>query len=106
MRVEPFEQKAMFNRESGKLERVERVRVKMVLDKAGVHAISKLIKEGDIINSVTVGEETFEITHMYIFEELLYKVNVGQVLVFNIERDGQVMDVSVEVSEEDMSSVK
>ena len=60
-----------------------------------------MFEEGDIIRSVYIKSEdkTYTLDRAFKLGDLLWKLDVGDVVVFNTERQGVMVDLSVIVNQ-------
>ena len=57
------------------------------------------LKIGDVIESVTLNSETVNVTRKHQIIDLLLKARVGDTVVIKIRRNGNVMDVNMDITE-------
>ncbi len=85
-----------YDTETGKVHKKEDVEITEI--NTGSFAYGKL-EEGDIIRKVTVDGKEHEVVRMYSVIDSMLSARVGSSIVFSIERDGSVMDVSVVIDD-------
>lgn len=76
---------SMMKDEYGNIKIIEKVCVNTV-DSTSV--FYNKLANGDVINSITVGGNTYTITRSYQVEELLFNLKVGNSITFNVTRGG------------------
>ena len=84
-----------YNTETGRVRRLEEVTISSVV--SGGAAEGKLA-EGDVINSVTIDGEKYDIVRTYNVVDVMLTARQGSTVVFNVTRNGQNIDVTVDVS--------
>ena len=90
--VVAIEQKAVYDTETGRVIKVERVGVDSLSEGS---AVSELLKKDDIINSITIDGVKYDITRLHhVIDSMLY-ARVGSVIVINITRAGVAQDVII-----------
>ena len=85
-----------YNTETGILERYEQIVVHEV-NAGGLGAA--ILKAGDILKSITVGDKTIEITRQYHLIDAMLDVRVGDTVSMTIVRNGEEMTVSTVITE-------
>lgn len=85
------------NEETGEVKRVEKVEVYTIVEGGPSEASMQV---GDVINSITIDGVTTLVTRTYHVPEAMLNARVGSVVVLNITRDGQNMDVTFNIIEE------
>ena len=85
-----------YDEESGKITKLETVVVTEVA--AGGAAFGKL-KAGDVINTLTVGGNQYQITRDFQVIDLMINARVGDTVTFGITRSGAETSVSIEITE-------
>lgn len=85
-----------YNTETGILERYEQIVVHEV-NAGGLGAA--VLKAGDILKSITVGDKTIEITRQYHLIDAMLDVRVGDTVSMTIVRNGEEMTVSTVITE-------
>lgn len=76
---------SMMKDENGNIKIIEKVYVNTV-DSTSI--FYNKLANGDVINSITVGGNTYTITRSYQVEELLFNLKVGNSITFNVTRGG------------------
>ncbi len=76
---------SMMKDENENIKIIEKVYVKTV-DSTSI--FYNKLAYGDVINSITVGSNTYTITRSYQVEELLFNLKVGNSITFNVTRGG------------------
>ena len=85
-----------FNTETGVLERYEEIVVYEV-NKGGLG--EAILKAGDILKTITLGERKVEITRQYHLIDAMLDVRVGDTVYMEITRNGEEMTVSTVITE-------
>ena len=85
-----------FNTETGVLERYEEIVVYEV-NKGGLG--EAILKAGDILKTITLGERKVEITRQYHLIDAMLDVRVGDTVYMEIIRNGEEMTVSTVITE-------
>ena len=65
-----------------------------------------VLKEGDVINSITIDGAVYEVDRMYVVTDSMLNARVGSLVSVNITRGGEVMDVVIEIKESSLTQVK
>ena len=86
-----------FNTETGVLERYEEIIVYEV-NKGGLG--EAILKAGDILKTITLGERKVEITRQYHLIDAMLDVRVGDTVYMEIIRNGEEMTVSTVITED------
>ena len=86
-----------FNTETGVLERYEEIVVYEV-NKGGLG--EAILKAGDILKTITLGERKVEITRQYHLIDAMLDVRVGDTVYMEITRNGEEMTVSTVITED------
>lgn len=76
---------SMMKDENGNIKIIEKVYVNIV-DSTSI--FYNKLAYGDVINSITVGGNTYTITRSYQVEELVFNLKVGNSITFNVTRGG------------------
>ena len=84
-----------YDTETGKVRRLEQVQISSVV--AGGAADGKLAA-GDIVNSVTIDGVKYDIVRSYNVVDVMLTARQNSTVVFNVTRNGQSMDITVDVS--------
>ena len=84
-----------YDTETGKVRRLEEVQISSVT--SGSAADGKLA-EGDVINSVTIDGVKYDIVRTYNLVDVMLTARQDSTVVFNVTRNGQNIDVTVDVS--------
>ncbi len=91
-----------YDEQTAEITKIETVAVSEVA--ADAAAKNKLFV-GDIINTLTVGGESYDITRSFQVIDLMLRVRVGDTVTFGITRDGSELSVSVEITEQMMNKI-
>ena len=100
--VSIYESRSIYDNSTGHIDIEETVQVSKISQTSGL-ARNKL-QEGDIFLSVTVGDKTTKITRTYHVLDVAVSAKVGDVVTFNILRNGQEHSVSMTVTAGDLKS--
>lgn len=93
---------AKVNEKTGLIDVYENVTVESLND----DAIAKgMIKQGDILRKVTLGDRTLEINHTYTVIDLMLNARVGDTVTFELERDGETKTVQITLTEKCLTTV-
>ena len=65
-----------------------------------------VIKEGDIINSITIDGTVYEVNRMYVVTDSMLSARVGSLVSVNITRGEETMDVVIEIKESSLTEIK
>ena len=96
IRVDTSNSKATYNAETGRFEIKETVSVSEV----NANSLSEGILEvGDVLLSVTINDKTTSITRQHHVIDMMLDVRVGDIVTFNILRDGEEKSVSLTITE-------
>ncbi len=95
--LEVVDYSTSYNSETGIFERKETVGISEVTaDSLG----ASVLKVGDVVKSVTVGEKTTEITRQHQLIDSMLDARVGDTVIFVITRGGEEMTVSVTITDD------
>lgn len=86
----------VIDEQTGFLTKVEQVKIASV---SSGSIVKNKLQEGDIINSVTIGGATTQITRQYQFIDALLNARVGNEITINFTRDGESKSTTVTVTE-------
>ena len=62
-------------------------------------AVKGVLKVGDVINSITIDTETYEVNRMFHVIDSMLNARVGSTVVFNITRGGTDMEATVSITQ-------
>lgn len=82
--------------QTGFITKVEQVKIASV---SANSIVKDKLQEGDIINSVTIGSTTTQITRQYQFIDTLLNARVGNDVTINFTRNGESKTVTVTITE-------
>ena len=68
-------------------------------------AVADKIFVGDIINTLTVGGESYAITRSFQVIDLMLRARVGDTVSFGLTRNGETLSVSVEITEQMLKEI-
>ena len=86
----------MYDSQTGRFEIKETVSVYEVNDNSLSDGV---LKVGDVLQSVVLREEITEITRQHHVIDMMLDVRVGDIVTFNILRDGEEKSVSITITE-------
>lgn len=86
----------VYDTETGKVQIVEEVSVDSIT--AGSLS-SGVLKTGDIIRSITIGEQTYEVTRIFHVVDIMLNARVGDTVTFTVTRGGAEETVSLTITE-------
>lgn len=101
IKIQVSESSSVFNEETGKLHKVEKVKI-VSLD--ATSAAKGILKENDIINTLTLDGKKYEITRLHHVTDIMLNARPGSTIIFNVTRDGTATDVTM-VANENMLEV-
>ena len=99
--IQASEAYTTFDESTGKLSKVEKVKIVSLTDTS---VATGVLKENDIINSLTLDGKKHEITRVYHVTDIMLNARPGSTVVFNVTRDGKTLDVTM-VATENMLTV-
>lgn len=79
---------------------------KVAIDTVEANCATDELKDGDIINSITIDGNKTVVTRMYHITDNMFDAKVGSVVVLNITRGDQTFDVTVTLPESALTIVK
>ena len=83
-----------YSTETGKVIKKEVVKIDSLVDGS---AVSGLLSAGDIINSITIDGVKQEVTRQHHVIDSMLNARVGSTVIMNVTRDGEALDVSIEI---------
>ena len=96
IKVSTSNSKAVYDSQTGRFEIKETVSVSEV----NANSLSDgVLKIGDVLQSVVLREEITEITRQHHVIDMMLDVRVGDIVTFNILRDGEEKSVSITITE-------
>ncbi len=93
----------VYDKESGKV--LKREEISVVSIERGSLA-DGVLKEGDLINSITVDGTKYDVNRMYIVTDSMLNARVGSVVIVNVTRGGESIDLSIEITESALTAIK
>lgn len=96
IKVSTSNSKAVYDSQTGRFEIKETVSVYEVNDNSLSDGV---LKVGDVLQSVVLREEITEITRQHHVIDMMLDVRVGDIVTFNILRDGEEKSVSITITE-------
>lgn len=84
-----------YNEQTGFLEKQESI---VVAEVTASSLAASVFEVNDIIKSITVGDKTIAVTRQYHLIDTMLDARVGDTVIFNIERNGVEMNVSVAIN--------
>lgn len=103
IKVNHSELYTVYDEESGRVHRCERVIVSQTIE--GSFA-EEIFLKGDVINSITIDGVSFDITRTFHVIDSMLNARTGSKVLFNIERNGEPMAIEVTVSEDMLTEYK
>jgi PDZ domain-containing secreted protein len=82
--------------ETGKIKKIEEV---VVTDISSGAAVTGVLEVGDVINSITIGGKTMEVTRIHHVVDSMLHARVGDSVKINITRGGETTDVVLQITE-------
>lgn len=64
------------------------------------------IKAGDVINSITIDGVTYEVDRVHIVTDSMLDARVGSVVIINVTRNGENVDLLIEIDESSITVIK
>ncbi len=92
-----------YDKETGRIHKCERVMISNIIEGSLAEGI---FKAGDLINSITVDGVAYEVTRGFHVVDSMLNARVGSTVVFNVERDGESLDLTVSVTEDTLTEYK
>ncbi len=65
-----------------------------------------VLEVDDLVKKVRIGTREFEVTRTFVIVDAMLTARVGDVVVLEIERDGEAMEVSIEITEDCITVTK
>lgn len=87
---------AVYDETTGEIKKVESIKISKVEESGAVNGI---LAVDDIINTITIGNRTVNITRLHHVIDTMLDARVGEKVVFNVTRNGQAMDVEIFITE-------
>ncbi len=97
IKVSTTDSKATYDSQTGRYEIKETVAVYEISDNSLSEGVMEI---GDLLLSVTVNGKTSEITRQHHVIDMMLDVRVGDVVTFNISRNGEIKTVSITITED------
>lgn len=85
---------------TGKVHIVESVAVKEV---GSTSPALNVLKAGDVIRSITIGEKTYEVTRIFHIVDIMLNARVGDTVTIAVVRDGTEQSVSLTIKESSLT---
>ena len=101
--VTPSELYTIYDKDTGRVHRRERV---SVADISAGSLAESIFKKNDVINSITIDGVSYEVTRLFHVVDSMLNARVGSTVIFNIERDGYTLDLTVKVTESTLTEYK
>lgn len=86
----------VYDTETGKLLIVEKVAVKEIEEKS---LASGVLQSGDVIRSITIGGETYEVTRTYHIVDIMLNARVGDTVTISFTRGGKDGSASITITD-------
>ena len=96
-------QKAVLDSETGRIKRTETVAIADITEGGLADGI---LAVGDIVNSVTVGAMTVNITRAHQLSELMLSARAGDTVTFSLVREGKPLSVSITLTPECVTEIQ
>ncbi len=93
----------VYDSENGKVLKRETVCVSEVSESGLSNGV---LEVGDIINSITVDGAKYDVYRMYIVIDAMLDARVGSVVVVNVTRGDQVLDLQIEITESSLTEMQ
>ena len=94
---------AKLDPETGLIDICENVMIESVNSDAAAKGI---LKEGDILRTITLRDKTIEINRTYHVVDFMLDARVGDTVTLTIERDGETKTVSITLTEKSLTTVE
>ena len=94
--VEAAESYTVYDTETGRVHKMEKVSVKNVTRASVAEGI---LFEGDIINSITIDGVSYKVTRIYNVVDSMLNARVGSVVTVNVTRGGETLDLVLNITE-------
>ena len=101
--IVPESSYATYNEKTGLVDVIENVQVYSVTSGS---ASDGVLKEGDILKSITLNGKTINITRTYHLVDLMLEARVGDTVTVNIERNGSPMQFNITLTENCLTAVQ
>lgn len=92
-----------YDTETGRVHKCERVMISNIIEGSVAEGVFKV---GDLINSITVDGVTYKVTRSFHVVDSMLNARIGSTVVFNVERDGKVLDLTPSVTEATLTEYK
>ncbi len=101
--VTPSELYTVYDSETGRVHRCERVKIAEIIEGS---LASNSLKVNDLINSITIDGAKYEVTRIFHVVDSMLNARVGSSVTVNIERDGEILDVPLVITESTLTEYK
>ena len=92
-----------YDQESGKVLKREEIGV-LSIEKGSL--AEGVLKEGDIINSITVDDVTYDVNRMYIVTDSMLNAYVGSIVRINVTRNGEILNLTIKITDASLTVIK
>ena len=92
-----------YDRETGKVHKREEISVVVINDGSLAQGV---LEVGDVINSITVDGAKYDVNRMYTVTDAMIDARVGSVVVINVTRGEQTLDLTIEIKESSLTVVR
>lgn len=92
-----------YDKESGKVHKREQIIITAVENGS---LASGALEVGDIINFIDVDGVKYDVNRMYIVTDSMLNARVGSVVTVNVIRDGEALDVKINITESSLALIK
>lgn len=99
--TEVAEMSTALDPETGMIVKIQKLKISEVANKS---LAKEVLQVGDVVESITLNETRIAITHSYLISETLLTAKVGDVVTFEIIRDGEKLTKEITVTEDCLSA--
>ncbi len=92
-----------YDKENGKVHKREEISVVLINDNSLAQGV---LQVGDVINSITVDGAKYEVNRMYIVTDAMIDARVGSVVIINVTRGDQTLDLTIDITESSLAVEK
>ena len=95
--------RVVYDAESGRVHKAEDVVVETVTEGGVAYGV---LQAGDIIRSISVDGTIYEVSRMYMVIDSMLNARVGSEVIISVERDGETLPLTVEITEATLTPSK
>ena len=95
--------RVVYDAESGRVHKAEDVVVETVTEGGVAYGV---LQAGDIIRSISVDGTLYEVSRMYMVIDSMLNARVGSEVIISVERDGETLPLTVEITEATLTPSK